>query len=183
MSTPEVEQVTTSETKFLDSKDSLLHIERVLREDLKNLEADIQREVAGVRLFENHPIAQADSQMVEAARKVVAELQADILAIRRILARLDRGAPITSQDNLPKTVGELLHEYLAQQSEPFTVKMATDAIRAAGAKHVTESAVAQALRRDTEKSVKLLKKGVGPNPAFFQRFSGTGMAAGEADKQ
>jgi hypothetical protein len=150
----------------------------VKREDYVNLITEIEGEVLAAKRFAIALESESDAaDVLNVCRITVENREADLLAAKRLLKRqdlLEKGfsVPTRVQKALPQSVGERLKAFLETQTEPFTVKEAAAEIKNRFSEDVTESAVAQALRRMLGNGVFLRQDGKGPIPAFFQRTNG-----------
>lgn len=114
--------------------------------------------------------------MPEAEAKVkgmIASLDRDLADAKRLTRVLFETCDIVSTgsklEGIPKSVGEMLDEYIATQKEPFTVQNATLAINGIYGGEIGTSAVSQALRRMKKSKLKVFKAGKGPLPTYYQR--------------
>ena len=142
----------------------------MLREDLQRLLADSNAEMEMVKSMAEDPTIKANPETAKIFKGVIANAEADRLAILA-RTRVDRRKKNLERRDIPQTVTALVRDYVLNSAAPFTVKMAMDSIRPKTASRVSESAVSQALRRMTGEEVEVAQQGIGPAPTYYRKKS------------
>jgi hypothetical protein len=166
----------------VDKLHLIVDASQVNKDELLELIPKCEISIAAFRALAASPRLATNRDAQEAIKQEMVEAEADIAAIRRVVKIIEKTAPPSAAAaNLPKPVGELVRQYLTTHLNPFTVKQAAEALKAIQP-DVTASAVAQALNRMSNGLVRVVQKGVGPNPTYYQRAETDGRISNEENK-